>query len=140
MENDDFEYLYANFVKKYLNREINDSDNISENQVLITEQNLNFKLPKSLRDYYKIVGNCYELNNYHNRVLEIDKIFIEDNFLIFAEENQNVVYWGIKIESLAEINPIIWQIRNEEKPEFYSEEKTFTEFMTEMFEWQFNLL
>jgi hypothetical protein len=50
-----------------------------------------------------------------------------------------VVYWGIKTTSLDEINPIIWQIRNEEKQEYYSEDKTFTEFMTELFDWQFNL-
>jgi hypothetical protein len=139
MENIEFEFLYAGFIQNYLNREISASDKIAENQILVVEQNLGFSLPKALRDYHKTIGNCRELNNYHNRILEIDKIFIDESFLVFAEENQNVVYWGIKTTSLDEINPIIWQIRNEEKQEYYSEDKTFTEFMTELFDWQFNL-
>jgi hypothetical protein len=139
MKNNNLEMLFANLVKQYLNREVNDFDKILEDQISIAEQNLGFELPKSLIDYYRTLGNCSELNNYQNRILELDKIFIEDGFLIFAEENQNVVYWGIKIETLEEIDPIVWQIRSEETLEFYSEDKTFTEFITELFKWQFNL-
>jgi hypothetical protein len=139
MSSDNFELLYADFVKNYLHRELKISDGISNEKIVKAEIKLGRKLPKALRDYYQTVGSCCELNNYHNRIIDLEKVFLENGFLIFAEENEYVVYWGIKTGLPEELNPTVWQIQNKGTSEYHTEEKSFTEFMTEMFEWQFKL-
>ena len=124
-----------------------------------TEENLSFKLPIALREYYKTVGNVDELNNSQNFLTDLKELphilfdfrnqpealfdveedwRNEEDFLIFMTENQSVVYRALKLDSLNEADPIVWQIVTNSPPEFYSEEKSFSEFIVEMFDWQFS--
>ena len=153
-----FDEIYKNLVKKHLERNRQIEDGISESDILKTEEKLSFKLPTALREYYKTVGNVDELNQSHNFLVELNELphilfdfrnqpealfEVDENwrstedFLIFMTENQSVVYWALKISSINETDPIIWQIVNNSPPEFYSEEKRFSEFIVEMFDWQF---
>jgi hypothetical protein len=59
------------------------------------ERRLGIKLPVSLREYYLFSGWEKRLNQFHNRLLPPEKWFTDSNYLVFIEENQRVVYWGI---------------------------------------------
>ena len=154
-----FDEIYKNLVKKYLKRNWRIEDGISESDILKTEESLLFELPTALREYYKTVGNVDELNQSHNFLIELSELphilfdlknqpqaLFEvgenwqstEDFLIFMTENQAVVYWALKVDLMNVTDPIVWQIVSNSPPEFYSEKKSFSEFIVEMFEWQFN--
>jgi len=59
------------------------------------EKRLQVKIPLSLREYYLLSGWEKRINQFHNRLLAPEKWFIESDHLVFMEENQWVLYWGI---------------------------------------------
>ncbi|MFL5243126.1 MAG: SMI1/KNR4 family protein [Gemmataceae bacterium] len=59
------------------------------------EQRLAIKLPSSLREYYLLAGREKRINQFHNRLLPPEKLFIDSGRLVFMEENQCVVYWAV---------------------------------------------
>ncbi|WPV65340.1 hypothetical protein [Chitinophaga sp. LS1] len=66
-------------------------------------------LPLVLKEYYLTLGKHDAVNYSHNRLLKPDQIgFSQDEYLIFYEENQGVVFWGIKQSDLALPNPPVY--------------------------------
>jgi hypothetical protein len=53
-------------------------------------------LPSALRDYHLVAGNEETLNHSFNRLLAPEDVFVDAGRIVFMEENQGVVYWGIK--------------------------------------------
>lgn len=51
--------------------------------------------------------------------------------------NQGVVSWGIRLEDIAQDNPIVWQRNNTPPVEWYAEDETWPELLTRMFEWYY---
>lgn len=126
-------------MQRHLGRKAKVPDGLSDTQISEAEKNLGFQLPASLRDYYRIAGNLSELNKPHNVLFDIAELFVDNDFLIFMEENQAVVYWGIKITDLAIPDPEVWQQVNSTPSEWYSEEMTFSEFIVQMVDSQFGI-
>jgi hypothetical protein len=93
-------------------------------------------LPKALRDYYLVAGNEETLNHSFNRLLAPENVFVESGRIVFMEENQGVVYWGIKPDGSE--NPTVEQgINIEGKPiEWHSEDTDCAEFLEVMLCWQ----
>lgn len=136
-----YETLYRELVGKHLGREPKFDEGLTNEKKSQTEQRLGFKLPESLRKYYLVTGNLPEINKYHNRLLNLIELDVnDDGFLVFMEENQAVVYWGIKVRNITDSDPEIWQIINEKPFESYSEESPFSEFIIKMMDWQFGEL
>jgi hypothetical protein len=83
----------------------------SERDILDCEKRLNFKFPKTLREYYLKLGKNQKVNNSFNQLLkpknEID--FSIDKNLVFYEENQAVVYWSIREQDLRLENPSVYR-------------------------------
>jgi hypothetical protein len=82
----------------------------TEAEIITLEKRLNIILPTALREYYLVLGKNQQINDNFNRLLkpagEID--FSADRHLIFYEENQCVVYWGIKEMDLQQQNPPVY--------------------------------
>lgn len=111
--------------------ETQESFGYSEEEWGILEQDLNTKLPKRLRDYYLTLGRNVSINYTHNRLLKLDEEigFSTDKYLIFYEENQGGVYWGIMEEDLLLDNPPVWgNYGNNEVPDWQFETKTTEDF------------
>src|SRR5687767_13325537 len=100
-----FADFYNDMVKLILKRELTPEDGVSVDQIEAAEQKLGLRLPQSLREYYRVAGNLDELNRNHNRLLRFDELEVEDDYLIFMEENQVVVLWGVKTANLSEDDP-----------------------------------
>ncbi|MCJ8332298.1 MAG: hypothetical protein HRT89_22470 [Lentisphaeria bacterium] len=92
-------------------------------------------IPLSMKAYYSVCGN-HQINTEHNRLLSPEQTYREGDHLVFAEENQNVVIWGILLNEQQD-DPIVFQGQeNEEKITWYSEEMTFSNFLLGMWKWQ----
>lgn len=79
----------------------------SSEQLSKTEQRFGIKLPKALREFYLLCGK-HKINQTHNRLLSPDDMLLAGNRLVFMEENQNVVYWGISCNNTV-IDPLVMQ-------------------------------
>jgi hypothetical protein len=71
------------------------------------EARLGFGIPEALRDYYLSVGR-HELNRIHNRLWSPDDLEVSQGRLVFLEENQCVVYWGVRRRTTA-ADPLVSQ-------------------------------
>jgi hypothetical protein len=61
------------------------------------EKRLEIKVPFALRDYYLVAGRERRFNQCHNRLLPPSEWRLDKRELIFMEENQWVVFWGVSI-------------------------------------------
>lgn len=87
----------------------NENFGFEESEIVALETQLDIVLPARLREYYLTLGKHEALNAAHNRLLGPDDIWYSpDEYLIFYEENQAVVYWGIKNEELSNPNPPVY--------------------------------
>jgi cell wall assembly regulator SMI1 len=124
----DYRKTYDELVQQLLQRKLERSDGISAAEIDRHERKLGFSLPKAVRDYYQAAGKLNELNKAHNRLLDLDQIATDGDYVVFMEENQQVVHWGFK-QSDANPDPEVWQRVNSETPGWYSEEMTFSQFI-----------
>lgn len=133
-----FKKYYQKELKAILGRETNKEDGIQESSLseILTKKNI--VLPDSLKTYYEI-GARLVINKEHNVLYDPTELELIDGFLVFAEENQRVVIWGIRESDLLSNDPIVYQGQEHEKIDWYSEEKTFSEFIIDMWRWQRNL-
>jgi hypothetical protein len=99
------------------------------------------RLPRALADYYEVAGNETVLNHCYNRLLSPDEVFVESGRIAFMEENQAVVYWGVRGASGNEIgvgdNPPLEQGTNVEGEAlgWYTELTDCAEFLVTMLYW-----
>ena len=130
-----YQKVYTDLVIEFLGRKISRDDGLSSDAISASERRLGFSLPISLREYYVTLGNLDAFGRAHNQIRPLQNLDIEDDHLVFGDENQDVVSWGIPRLSLSDSDPIVWQRNNSPPAQWYSEEKTFTAFLRSMLEW-----
>lgn len=91
-------------------------------------------LPKGLVDYYAVAGQ-HPINEEHNRLLPIEEIIWMGDKIVFMEENQSVVCWGIDQADLNQQNPIVWQGMSGETFSWYEEDYKLSQFLMAMWKW-----
>ena len=82
------------------------------------EARLGFAIPEALRDYYLSVGR-HELNRVHNRLWSPDDLEVSHGRLVFLEENQCVVYWGVRSRTTA-ADPVVSQTMDLDDGEWFA--------------------
>lgn len=101
---------YFQKIRHLYNVPENENYGFAEGEIAALEKQLNVVLPAKLREYYLTLGKHEAINYSHNRLLrpggEIK--FSPDDYLVFYEENQGVVFWGIKKEDLVNPNPPVY--------------------------------
>lgn len=94
-------------------------------------------LPQSLRELYRVAGN-HPLNRVHHRLLSPDELERDDERVVFAEENQQVVVWGFDADEEA-ADPLVWQgqpnVDEATGLVWYPEDQTLSEFLLSMWTW-----
>ena len=92
------------------------------------------QIPAALFEYYVLAGR-HPINTEHNCLRTVDELDWMDDKLVFMDENQNVVFWGIDRNDLSKDDPIVWQGVNSEPMEWYEEDFSVSRFMMAMWEW-----
>ena len=72
-------------------------DGVAEAEIAAAEARLGLKLPTVLREFYALVGRRKDINAVHNRLISLEESEVDQDRLVFYEENQAVVLWGVSI-------------------------------------------
>ena len=82
-------------------------DGLPARDLIALEARLGQPLPDVLRAYYQALGTCRPLNHACNQLLDVrnEVGLSEDGYLVFYEENQGVIVWGIAAADLAPPDP-----------------------------------
>ena len=112
----------------------------SENEIVEVENNLEIKFPEILREYYHILGKNKAVNESFNRLLNINGEigFTDDNnYLVFYEENQGVVYWAISKNEIGNNNPKVYgnYYPNNKSGDWFIDSETIEGFLLTMAYW-----
>ena len=95
---------------------------LPEDEITAAEQRLGIHFPAILREYLLTLGSSEAVNQSFNRLLPLEKIDFDGDYLVLMEENQGVFLCGIARADLAQDNPPV-------HIGFYTSE-------TESYEWQ----
>lgn len=88
-------------------RPLGKSSGFSEKSVAEAEWRLALSLPSLLREFYLIAGKRKDINGVHNRLLNPEDLYTDDNVLVFYEENQAACVWGIDVRSFNDEDPAV---------------------------------
>jgi len=102
------------------------------------EKKLGRPLPSALRTLYLKTGASRALHQAHNRLISPAQLKVVGSHLVFYEENQEVVMWGIHVDHLGEVDPKVeqGQPHDDGHIEWHSEFKSVSEFMCAQGAWQ----
>jgi hypothetical protein len=100
------------------------------------EKRLGVQIPAALRDYYLVAGRERRFNACHNRLLAPQKWNIDRQRLIFMEENQAVVWWGVSTRNPDSDDPPVSQGINDEPVTWFPEHRKCSVFLAVMLHYQ----
>lgn len=92
--------------------ELSSGDGVPAAELDAAEVQLGITLPSALRDYYLVAGREPQINQVHNRLRLPTNWSVDADKLIFMEENQCVVYWGIDCSYKPIADSVVWQGAN----------------------------
>jgi len=126
---------YATALKALIGRDLTKKDGIARARLAACEKRLNLKLPLALRLYYELAA-ALPINKERNVLYDPQHIAKQSGKLVFMEENQRVVFWGLRIEALRRSDPEVFQAQNSTPTVWYSEELTVSDFILKTWRWQ----
>ncbi|MFF0392665.1 SMI1/KNR4 family protein [Kitasatospora sp. NPDC004615] len=69
------------------------------------EARLGLRLPAALREAYRLIGNRPDLTSNQDTLLPPDKLYLDQDCLVYRVENQSCAYWGIPLAALDQDDP-----------------------------------
>jgi hypothetical protein len=95
------ETLLRTIAESLLDRPLLPADGIPGSECVAAEAALQGAVPVALRVFYELVGNLPGFMSAFQRFAGPDELYLEDGYLVFAEENQGVCYWGVSVDDPA---------------------------------------
>jgi hypothetical protein len=117
-----------------LARPLTPEDGEPESSIAEAEVRLGLRLPAVLREYYRLAGRFDQFNCAHNQLLRPEEWSVDGGKLVFLEENQRVVVWGVEAGISPEDDPPVYQgqeVRGQ-PTEWYREHERCSEFLLVM--------
>ena len=107
----------------------------AERTIRSSERRLKIDLPEAIRCFYITVAQM-ALYRKFNRILRPGEFYFKDDRLVFMEENQNVVFWGIPCDGIKNPDPVVHIANNFDPPEWFVEDCQFSVFIKVATVWQ----
>ena len=127
---------YLQIIRKLYNLAEDANHGYSEAEIAALEDRLNVRLPASLREYYLSLGKNKAVNDSFNRLTSLGEIgFSEDDHLVFYEEHQAVVLWGIEKQALSAADPAVYGTYDSARREWFMDAATTEHFLLSMAWW-----
>lgn len=89
---------FKQVAKDILGRTIEEHEGIDASVIQKKADTINITLPTTLFDFYATLGNNALFVDGFQHFAQIEELVVNDNKLIFIQENQAVVYWAVDLE------------------------------------------
>jgi hypothetical protein len=109
----------------------------SSRDVSAGELRLGFALPLLLREVYQRVGKRSDVTRKYHRLLGPEELRVSAGTLLFFEESQQVVFWGIKLTDAGQADPPVWQATNKKRLVWHPDHDRLSDFLLTMLYRQF---
>lgn len=129
-----FEQRYSETLKK-LGRPLSRADRVPETDIKKAEARLKTRIPDALRTFYRAAGRATDFTQAHNRFLFPDAWSVEGDHLVFAEENQSVVLYGIRTAQSQVADPPVFMSANATPFRWYNVCASVSEFISVYMLW-----
>lgn len=130
----DFRDLYRRSYAD-LGRPLTPRDGNADSRIEAGEKRLGVRLPRALRDYYRVSGREHRFNGIFDRLLAPHEWFVDVGKLVFMEENQAVVFWAMTASPEPDDDPPAYQGVNGEPIEWYVEHQRLSVFLVVELYW-----
>jgi hypothetical protein len=111
-------------------------DGLPEADLIEAEQRLGFRLPGKLREYYRRTGRRGDLNHSFNRLAAPGALNVFGDVLVFYEESQNVIVWGIRLADIGQEDPPVLRSENQDELVWGPDHEHLSGFFVTMLYWQ----
>ena len=105
---------------------------IDTDEIRAAELGLGVTVPAALREWYLRYGNLPAVWNVQDYLLSPSELTVEDNRLLFARENQNVVQWSISVADLDREDPPVAVSDPDGERGFHAAASSVTEFAIQL--------
>ena len=136
MEVNEFWDEYRALVAQLYARPLSRRDGIPETRLIRAEKRLGFRLPGVLREFYWIAGKRDDLNCTFDQLLLPEELEVRDGRLVFFEENQKVVVWGLELGGAAGDDPMVYEAEPAEPLAWEATRGRLSDFLRMMAYWQ----
>ncbi|MFD7830939.1 SMI1/KNR4 family protein [Kitasatospora sp. NPDC059803] len=89
----------------YWGEPLRPDDGFTDAELDAAEGRLGLRLPAALREAYRLFGRREDLTGNHNRLLAPEELFVLEGALVYQEENQACVHWGVLLADLDQDDP-----------------------------------
>lgn len=118
-------------AEKILDRKIESNEGIRLSNIENFEKKSGIDIPSKLKEFYSILGNTKLFTDGFQRFADLPELFVKDNKLVFLQENQSVLYWGIDLRDKKSIYQTTDQdFKNE--VQWYKEDFELSDFLEMM--------
>jgi hypothetical protein len=85
---------------------------LNQSQQTVSEKNPSgprgLHIPQALFDYYAVAGYHW-VNKKQNRLRPIEELDWYKDWLVFMDDDQGLVSWGIHRQDLSSSDPVVWR-------------------------------
>jgi hypothetical protein len=126
-----FELFYTSHFREMFGSEPEPADGLGDESVeaRLTERGL--RIPAALFDYYSVAGYHW-INTKQNRLRPIEELDWYVDWLVFMDDDQGLVSWGIHRQDLNIPDPVVWQGILGEEIDWFQEDLSLSKFLMEM--------
>jgi len=109
---------------------------LSSEVLAAAQKSLGVRIPAALRDYYLVAGRERRFSACHNRLVPPQRWRMDQQRLIFMEENQWVAWWGVSTRNPDADDPSVSQGINDEPITWHLEHRKCSVFLAVMLHYQ----
>jgi hypothetical protein len=99
-------------------------------------KSLNVVIPSALADYYAVAGNEKQFNQAFNLLMPIKDWYIDKNHLVFLEESQAGILWGVATNNPENDDPPVSQSVNHDKLQWFQDHSHCSQFLAVILHFQ----
>lgn len=119
-----------------LGRPLRPTDAVDPQAIAKAEQSLDTAAPQALRAFYLLAGNARDFTTVYDQFLPPADWSLQEGKLVFLEENQDVVRYGVDCGPAEGDDPPVWITTTGDATEWHPVCERCSEFIATMLVWQ----
>lgn len=129
-----FQDFYKTHFLEILGTPLTPTDGLGDESVESRLAERDLQIPRALFDYYSTVGYHW-INRKEHRLRPIEELDWYESWLVFMDDDQGLVSWGIQKQDLSDPDPVVWQGILGEEIDWIKDDATLSHFLIDMCRW-----